>query len=434
MTDVIIEPAETLSGEAIAPPSKAYTQRTLIAALLSDGDSRILNPLISEDTKATRKAVEAFGAKVRECENYWLVKGVSSLKAPQPSINCGESGATLRFMIPVAALASDATSFILRGSLIRRPIRPLLNCIKSLGVKSTLQQEGDFSLVKVYGGGIVGGKATIRGDISSQFISGLLFACPMANMDSEISLTTPLESKPYVQMTKEVLEKHGIQMYISEDFKMFKIPSKQKYKPCNHRIPGDFSSAAYLLAAAAIRPSKVCIKNLNYNTIQGDKAIVDILRVMGSNLRVGDCKVEVEGTGELLNALDIDVGDMPDLVPICAVLACYSKGTSKIYNAKRLRYKESNRLLSIYSELKKMGAEIVMEKDSLTIRGPCMLHGASVDAHNDHRIAMACAVAALGASGKTEIQNADCVKKSYPKFFDDLSLLGVNVVGKQFCR
>ncbi|MEM3666834.1 MAG: 3-phosphoshikimate 1-carboxyvinyltransferase [Candidatus Bathyarchaeia archaeon] len=434
MANVIIEPTETLSGEATAPPSKAYTQRTLIAALLSNGNSRILNPLVSEDTIATRRAVEAFGAEVQEHGDYWLVKGVGSLKAPMSPINCGESGATLRFMIPVAALAQNATSFILGSSLSRRPIKPLLNCLKSLGVRSTLQHGKDFSLIKVYGGGIRGGKTKIRGDISSQFISGLLFACPMASMDSEISLTTPLESKPYVQMTKEVLEEHGIQIYISEDFKIFKIPSKQNYKPYNHRISGDFSSAAYLLAAAAIKPSKVRIKNLNYKTKQGDKAIIDILRRMGLKLKVGDYEVEAEGTGKPLNALEVDVSDIPDLLPICAVLACYSEGTSKIYNARRLRYKESNRLLSIYSELKKMGAEIVMEKDGLTIKGPCKLHGATINAHNDHRIAMACAIAALGASGKTEIQNAECVKKSYPKFFDDLRLFGVNVVGKQFDR
>ncbi|MFQ5836252.1 MAG: 3-phosphoshikimate 1-carboxyvinyltransferase, partial [Candidatus Bathyarchaeia archaeon] len=200
------------------------------------------------------------------------------------------------------------------------------------------------------------------------------------------------------------------------------------YNPCNHEVPGDFSSAAFLLAAAAVTSSKVKVKNLDYHTTQGDRAILDILKKMCSKVRVGDEFVEVEG--EQLNAVDVDARDIPDLVPVCALLACYSKGTSKIYNAKRLRYKESDRLGSLHAELKKMGAEIMMHEDSLIISGPCTMHGATVDPHNDHRIAMACAVAALGAVGETKIQNSKCVNKSYPRFFDDLRSLGANVVGR----
>jgi 3-phosphoshikimate 1-carboxyvinyltransferase len=207
------------------------------------------------------------------------------------------------------------------------------------------------------------------------------------------------------------------------------VSSNQAYIKCNDEVPGDFSSAAFLLAAAAITSSRVKVRNLDRNTIQGDKAILDLLERMGSELRTNNECVEVDG-GHQLDSVDVDAGDIPDLVPVCAVLACYSKGISRIYNAKRLRYKESDRLSSLHSELTKMGAEISMTEDSLTIRGPRAMHGAIIDPHNDHRIAMACAVAALGADGETTIQNSECVSKSYPSFFDDLRALGVSIVGK----
>ena len=426
MVDIVIKKSKHLTGEVSAPPSKAYTHRMLIAALLSNGTSKISNPLVSDDSKATLRAVKAFGAETELLENCWIIRGVELLRAPKNPINCGESGATLRFMIPVAALASGSTIFTFGSSLERRPIAPLLQSLKQLGTESNLQLKEGSSLVRVHGGGIRGGKTSIRGDISSQFISGLLFACPKAKEDTEIAVTTPLESKSYVQLTMEVLTKHGIRVSASTDFTQLKIPSNQNYNPCSHEVPGDFSSAAFLLAAAAVTSSKVKVKNLDYHTIQGDKAILDILKEMGSKVRVDDRFVEVEG-GQL-NAVDVDAKDIPDLVPVCAVLACYSKGISKIYNAKRLRYKESDRLSSLRTELKKMGAEIIAKEDSLIIRGPCAMQGATINSHNDHRIAMACAVAALEATGETKIQNSECANKSYPGFFDDLRSLGANVV------
>jgi len=428
LVDVVIKKSERLEGEVSAPPSKAYTHRMLIASLLSNGTSKISNPLVSDDTEATLRAIKAFGAETKLGKNCWTIKGVELLRAPKSPIDCGESGATLRFMIPVAALASGSSIFTFGSSLERRPVAPLLQSLKQLGAESNFQLREESPLVKVYGGGIRGGKASIRGDISSQFISGLLFACPKAKEDTEIAVTTPLESKSYVQMTMEVLIKHGVKVSASKNFTQLKIPSNQNYNPCNHEPPGDFSSAAFLLAAAALTSSKVKVKNLDHHTTQGDKAILDILEKMGSKVMVDDGFVEIDG-GKL-SAVDVDAKDIPDLVPVCAVLACYSKGTSKINNAKRLRYKESDRLGSLHAELKKMEAEIMVHEDSLTIRGPCTLHGATIDPHNDHRIAMACAVAALGAVGETKIQNSECVNKSYPRFFDDLRLLGANVVGK----
>ncbi|MCJ7613241.1 3-phosphoshikimate 1-carboxyvinyltransferase, partial [Candidatus Bathyarchaeota archaeon] len=380
---------------------------------------------ISDDTQATLEAVKALGATTELHENCWTIHGQESIKTPGHPIDCRESGSTLRFMIPVAALASGPSTFLFGASFEKRPVAPLLESLKELGVDSTVQGSG--SSVLVCGGGIRGGKTSIRGDVSSQFISGLLFACPRAKEDTEITVTAPLESKGYVAMTLEVIVKHGLEGAVNHDLSRLWIPSNQVYSPCDHTVPGDFSSASFLLAAAAVTSSKVRVKNLDYQTAQGDRAILGILHDMSAAVNVEDDSVDFNG-GQLA-AVDINATDIPDLVPVCAVLACYAEGTSEIYNAKRLRYKESDRLDSICTELKKMGADIVAKEDGLTINGSSALHGATIDPHNDHRIAMACAVAALGARGKTKIQNVECINKSYPQFFDDLRVLGVNVVG-----
>jgi 3-phosphoshikimate 1-carboxyvinyltransferase len=434
MTEVTVRRAEKLKGEVCAPPSKAYTQRMLIAAALSLGTSKISAPLISDDTEATVRAVKALGAKVAAAEDCWTVEGARPLKGAEEPIDCGESGATLRFMIPVAALAAEPSVFILGRSLEQRPIEPLLQSLKQLGAEARIQSCGGRAAVQVRGGGIAGGNACMRGDVSSQFVSGLMFACPKARTDTEITLATPLESKGYVQMTRHVLAEHNVDVSISEDFRRLRIPSNQAYQSRDHRVPGDFSSAAFLLAAAAVTRSDVRVKNLDYEMPQGDKAILAILKQMGVKGKVCSGQVEIAGSGDVLDALDVDARDVPDLVPVCTVLACYAKGTSVIHDAQRLRYKESDRLLSLHLELKKMGAEIAMDASSLTIKGPCALHGSTVDPHNDHRIAMACAVAALGASSETTIQNAECVRKSYPRFFNDLRVLGADVNGGELDR
>jgi len=423
--DVTVENTNHLEGGVSAPPSKAYTHRMLIAALLSNGASKIFNPLVSDDTQVTLEAVKAFGAETELQENFWMIHGQESLQTPSHPIDCRESGSTLRFMIPVAALAPGPSTFLFGASFERRPVTPLLESLKELGAESAIQQDGSF--VVVHGGGIMGGKTSIRGDISSQFISGLLFACPKAKEDTEINVTTKLESKSYVEMTLEVIVKHGLEGAVNPDLSRLWIPSNQNYIPSDHTVPGDFSSAAFLLAAAAVTSSKVTVKNLTYQTSQGDREILGILQEMGASVKVGDDSVEVEC--DKLVGVDIDAKDIPDLVPVCAVLACYAEGHSEIYNAKRLRYKESDRLDSISTELKKMGANIIVNEDALTINGGCPLHEATIDPHNDHRIAMACAVAALGAKGETKIQDVECINKSYPQFFSDLRVLGANVDG-----
>jgi 3-phosphoshikimate 1-carboxyvinyltransferase len=261
-----------------------------------------------------------------------------------------------------------------------------------------------------------------------------MLACPLARRDTEILITTPLESKGYVEMTREVLTDHCINVSVSEDFTQIKIPANQAYKPCNGRIPGDFSSAAFLLATAAITFSNVVVRNLEYQLVQGDKAIMGALKQMGVKGKVCRDNIQIRGTREPLKALHVDAKDTPDLVPVYVALACYAEGRSRITRVSRLRLKESDRLQSLHLELEKMGADIAVRADDLTVNGPCKLHAAEIDPHNDHRIAMACAVAALGAEGETVIHNAECVQKSYPSFFIDLKSLGVDLVGGKFNR
>jgi 3-phosphoshikimate 1-carboxyvinyltransferase len=425
MTTAVITKVDQLGGEVRAPPSKSYTHRMLVAALLSQGVSSLSNPLVSADTEATLRAVEAFGATLEIEESLWRVTGTSRPRTPKEPIDCENSGTTARFLLPIATLAPGPSTFLFGPSLRNRPIASLLTALRQLG--AAIEVQTNRQGINTHGGGLTGGSIPIRGDLSSQFISGLLFACPKAKNDSEITLSTPLESKGYVQMTINVLEKHGIRVHCSGDCERFSVPSPQEYEPSSHTVPGDFSSAAFLLAAGVITQSTVKVTHLGLRQFQGDEVIVEHLKKIGADVTTAEDSVEVRGSP--LHSIIVDVKDTPDLVPVYAALACYSQGTSQLLNAKRLKYKESNRLNALHSELRKMGADITENSDGLVIKGPCALHGASINPHDDHRIAMACSIAALGATGQTTIQNAECVEKSYPQFFEDLQQLGAEIVG-----
>jgi 3-phosphoshikimate 1-carboxyvinyltransferase len=432
MVDMNVKKTERLSGQICASPSKSYTQRMILASALSAGASRISNPLYSEDTEATLRAVTALGAKIKVDDGCLTVEGTKALQSAKEPIDCGESGATLRFIIPVAALSKGPSTLLFGGSIEKRPVEPLLKSLGELGAKAQVGKLGGKDAVFVEGGGIFGGETEIPGDVSSQFISGLMFACPLAKFDTEVLLSSPLESEDYVKMTEAVLSNHGVKVPAHENH--IHIPAGQTYLPIDGQVPGDFSSAAFLLAAAAITKSKVQINNLAYSSLQGDKAIMGILKHMGVQGKVCVDSIEIDGSDHPLKPIELDAKNIPDLVPVIAALACYAKGTTHVFGASRLRLKESDRLQSLQSELAKMGADITATEDGLIIEGAKKLHGAVIDPHNDHRIAMACTVAALGAEGETTIQNAECIRKSYPQFFNHLKQLGANLVGGKFDR
>jgi len=259
--------------------------------------------------------------------------------------------------------------------------------------------------------------------MSSQFVTGLLLATPLAEAETEIQVTTRLESKPYVHLTLDVLKKHGIEVEASPSLRRFRVPPKQRYEATIHKIPGDYSSAAFLMAAAALTGSTITIENLIPD--QPDSSIIPLLRQMGVHLEVGEGRVRIEGGG--LEGIEADARDIPDLVPILAALGCKAVGTTRVVKAGRLRYKESDRLSALAQELQKFGAKVSEDAETITVSSPQTLVGAGVDSHGDHRIGMACTILGLISRGVTEIGGAECVGKSYPKFFDDLRSLGGQV-------
>jgi len=424
MLKVFIEKTGKLSGWVKVPPSKSYTHRAIIASALSIGLSKVANPLFSDDTLATVEACKSLGVFVEKVKNGFLIEGKEKLKAPEKPINCKLSAATLRFMVAVACLAEGKTILTGENGLLKRPIEPLIQALNQLG--GNCKSSNGFPPVTVYGGNLKGGKTSIVGNVSSQFISGLLFIAPLAKNNVEICLTTPLESKPYVQLTLEILKKHGINIEVLGNHEKYLVEGNQQYKPFNYTVPGDFSSASFLMAAAILTGSNIKIYGLDCLTPnQPDMQILSILKNMGVKIKIKKDFVEIFG-GEI-SGIDLDAKDIPDLVPVCVVLACYAKGKTTIKNIRRLRIKESDRVKTIMVELKKMGAKIKKFENMFQIEGLNKLKGATINPHNDHRIAMACTVAALKAEGKTTILNAECVNKSYPNFYKDLQQIGVNL-------
>lgn len=424
VTDLVVSKTEKLEGTIQAPPSKANTHRALIASSLAEGRSTIENALICEDTLATAEVCSMLGAEMRKVRNGFTVEGAPNPTTPEDVIHCQDSGSTLRFATPLCALTDGISVLTGNEGLRRRPMEPLLAALGQLGVRCYSARADGRPPVIVFGGGVGGGTASIRGDVSSQFISGLLFGAPKAETDTEIVVTTQLESKPYVAMTLAVLRDHGVKVRPSSGYRQFTVPCGQDYLPFNHVIEGDYSSAAFLLAAASITKSRVNITGLSKETLQGDRLMVEVLREMGAQVRVGKDHVEVQGDPQSLKGTKIDARDVPDLAPVCAALACLVRGRTVISGGRRLRFKESDRIASLSSELGKMGCRITESDDGLVIEGGNMLHGAELDSHNDHRVAMACAVAALGAEGSTVIHGIECVNKSYPNFVRDLCSLG----------
>jgi 3-phosphoshikimate 1-carboxyvinyltransferase len=422
MTTIRVHQTHHLSGNLQAPRSKSYTHRAIIAAALSNGWSELRYPLICDDTEATLKACHYLGAHIKNEKDAIWIHG-SMPTAPNEPIDCHESGSTLRFLLPVAALGYGDIHLTGSPSLLSRPIEPIMQALKQLGIKAT-SHEG-YPPVVIHGQGhISGGTVNIVGNVSSQYVTGLLLACPLADDPTEINITTPLESKPYVDLTLDVLKKHQITMGASSDYRHFEVPSQQQYREYRHFIPGDFSSASFLMVAAAITQSKVSFSNLVKP--QPDSAILHLLTRMNCHVQEDNTSIHIQG--KALQGINIDATDVPDLVPACAVAACLAQGETVIMNAKRLRIKESDRLSTLNLVLSEMGASITESEDSLHIIGSSQLRGTVVQHHNDHRIAMAAAIAGLKAEGDTVIPNAECVNKSYPTFFTDLQKLGAKIV------
>lgn len=390
----------------------------LIAAALAGGVSEISNISPSEDIDATVGALTALGAKIfREGTDYTVI----GIKTPAASavIDCRESGSTMRFIIPVAAALGCSCEFHGRGKLPERPITPY---IRELGKNGTVITKTEGVMPFTMNGKLKGGEYVLEGDVSSQFITGLLFALPLCSENSVIKLVSKLESKPYADMTIEALSRFGISVEEGEDgdsLPVYRIRGGQKYRSADVSVEGDYSQAAFYFAANALG-SEIKVDNLNENSVQGDKKILEIIRNMSYN--------NISGRdGGKLPAFSADVSDIPDLVPILTVLGCFTDGVSRITGAKRLKIKESNRLEAIASALGNIGGKVTVHDDSLEIEPIERFHGGTIDGCNDHRIVMASAIASTMADGEITITDAEAVAKSYPDFWTDFSALGGNI-------
>lgn len=411
-----------LKGEITVPPSKSLSHRAVIAAGLSKGISVVDNIIFSEDITATCKAMEALGVRITRENNTdgtvkLIIDGSEKSAVQKDVIDCSESGSTIRFFIPIALTEQNNVTFTGRGKLVTRPLKEYYNIFEEQGIQYTTT-EGALPLN--VNGKLKAGHYKIAGDVSSQFITGLLFALPLLDGDSEIQITKNLESIGYVDLTLDVLDKFCIAVE-NDNYKTFRVKGNQKYKAHDYRVEGDFSQAAFWLVAGAVGGNISC-SDLNTESLQGDKAILDIMKKMNSNIKEADGNMiscEAETTAAV-----IDGSQCPDIIPVLSVLAAVSSGTTEIINAGRLRIKECDRLKAMATELTKLGAYVEEKEDGLIIRGKAMLNGGEVDSWNDHRIAMALAVASIRCSEPVVIKNSGSVKKSYPTFWEDFKKLG----------
>src|SRR3989304_1891933 len=386
-----------IKGTVNAPPSKSYTHRAIAIAALSKS-ARVHFPLVSEDTKATMRASEAFGAYIESKKDALIIKGFDGeLKTPDNVIDVANSGTTLRIMTAVASLAEGATVLTGDASIRTRPNTPLLNALNDLGAEAFSTRNNGMAPMVVRGN-MRGGRVYIDGSISSQFISALLIACPLARNETKVMIKGELKSRPYVNITIDMLKDAGAKIIVDGP-NGFIIPPEQEYDIRSYNVPGDFSSASYMMAAGALC-GDVTIKNM-YPTEQGDSALIEILAQMGAKISWDQKKGEVKVSRSELHGINVDVGKTPDLVPTLAVLGAISEGMMIIENAEHVRYKETDRLHAMTVELKKMGVDITEEKDRLLIRGG-KIKGAEVHGWDDHRIVMAMAGAGGGGGGKKE--------------------------------
>lgn len=405
-----------VSGSITAPPSKSMTHRALVLAALAPARSRIRNPLKAYDTEVTASVLKKLGINMVR-GNDWMVEG-GNLQAPIEVLHCGESGTTLRFMSAVCALVDGDCQMTAEPSLLSRPLSPLLDALRQVGV--LIEASGGLAPIKIMGTGrINGGEARLPGDISSQFVSALLTVAPLADARMNITLTTKLESRPYVAMTMDVMRVFGVEAEVSPDMMRLTAPLKP-YRAATCVVEGDWSSASYSLAAGAIA-GEVTVYGLNPFSSQADKALLPLLVEMGAETSISGDAVKVSAS--CLRGIEADLSDCPDLFPVVCSLCAAAEGRSRLTGLGRLRLKESDRIAAMVEGLTRMGAEIRCGMDSVTITGGS-LHGAEIDPWGDHRIAMSLAVLSLKVRGETTITNTGCVSKSYPGFWDDLKSIG----------
>ncbi len=410
-----VEPS-FVSGELSAPPSKSMTQRIIAAAMMANGQSIILNPSYCDDSLAAMSIAVSLGARVEPEAGQMKITGSWELK--ERKLNCGESGLAIRMFSPVAALFDEEITLTGAGSLKKRPLGMIMDALSQFNVECI--SNNGFLPLKIKGP-LKGGKCEIDGSVSSQLLTGLLMALPLASRNSEIRVSN-LKSRPYIDMTLQVLQNSGIKV-TNDNYSLFTIEGMQEYLPGTYEVEGDWSGGAFLLVAAAIN-GNLKIKGLSANSFQSDMAILKALGDAGADIKISGNTIEVSKSE--LKAFEFDATDSPDLFPPLVALAAYCKGVSTIKGASRLLHKESNRAAALSEEFGKMNIITEIRDDYFYVTGG-KVTGARVNSHEDHRIAMAVAVTALGAEGTVYIKDSHCVGKSYPGFFDDIKNTGATV-------
>ena len=412
----------TLKGEISVPGSKSHTIRAIAIAAMADGVSKIIAPLISEDTVSALGAASAFGAGVAKAPGVWTVTGTNGkIKAPGKTVDMGNSGTSLRIFSALASLSDSKISFDGDNSLRTRLMQPLLSALELLGASA--ESAGGKCPLSIQGP-LKGGKTRIEGK-SSQFVTAVLLSCPLAPEDSEMEVFN-LNEKPYVEITVDWMKRQNLIFDCNESMTLFKIKGGQRYKPFELAIPADFSTACFPLIASAVTGSTLRINNLDFNDRQGDKEVFSFMEKMGMRVERSPLYTTVSPGASGLSGAELDLNATPDALPALAVAACFAKGRTVLGNVPQARIKETDRIACMTKELRKMGAKVEELEDGMIIHGGTPLHGTDVESYADHRIAMAMATAGLGACGTTTVNDAESAAVTYPAFYEDFRKLGAN--------
>lgn len=419
MSDIVFRGGRA-EGKVSPPPSKSHTHRAIIMSALSEGRCEVSSPLISFDTRATMDAVRAMGAVVTEREGSVTVE-CESIHAPDRTIDVMNSGTTMRLMTGISSLFSEKVVLTGDSSIQKRPMGPLLDSLSAAGVECS--SNGGKPPVEVRGP-ITGSELVIDGGVSSQFVSSLIMSSPLTGRPTDVRITGHLVSKPYIDITTSMMGKFGVE--VTEEGNVFHA-EPQHYRPTDYRVPADFSSSAFPLVAGGIA-GRVTARGMDMSDPQGDRKIIDVLKEAGCDVEVSGDEVTCSNTGRLEGA-EIDMGDIPDLFPVVAVLLSTAKGRSRLYGAPHLRFKESDRIALTENMLRTLGADICGTEDGCVIEGVERLHGGRIEHNGDHRMMMAAAVASLVSDGPVLMENDACWNVSYPGFPEQMRSIGMDVEG-----
>lgn len=406
-----------LKGSVQVPPSKSNAHRAIICASLARGKSTIRHIEYSKDIEATISAMKALGTMIFQYDDYLEIDGTTTFMKNNCEINCYESGSTLRFMVPISLICEASVHFIGEGRLGKRPLDVYYDIFDQQDIAYLYQEDVLDLYIK---GQLQAGEFEIPGDVSSQFITGLLFALPLMDEDSKIIVTSPLQSKGYIDLTLQMLNQYGIEI-MNHNYQEFMIQGRQQYKPCDYTVEADFSQAAFYLVAGALG-NDVVLEGLNLDSKQGDIEAIDILERMG-------CKLTEKENGYqiypgLLTGTSIDGSQCPDIIPVIALACAVSEGVSEIHHIGRLRIKECDRLSATVEVINQLGGIAYEKEDSMLIEGVKTLRGGEVSSYNDHRMAMMEAIASSVCQDVVVIDDKDCVQKSYPSFWEHFKMLG----------